>query len=260
MNAATSTDSPLLFQWEAPRRRRFAITIFLIGSLAAHALCFYVFQIVYPPPVALLPPPARVSLITPGSEQGQTLLRWLHAEDPALTFATDRPPEARLAALPKIEHVPSYLTTGPILKQPPPLVVDLRMPSPQPPDAVPITRPALTASPSIIPTTVSFSENFAPFGVPKLPAPQFIASSNEPPENVQFRIAVAASGEIRYCFALNSSGDQALDEQARQHLLLCRFASHRDTKSGNGDSLIWGIATIEWGNDVARPATATPSP
>src|SRR5213596_3595331 len=109
-----SAAEPLIFGWDSPRREKLAITIFLALSLTAHALCFYVFQIVYPPTIALLPPPARVSLITPASEEGRTLLRWIDAEDPVLAFTTQRAPEARLRALPKIGHIPSYLTLEPV--------------------------------------------------------------------------------------------------------------------------------------------------
>src|SRR5438552_18058094 len=127
MNSLISESAvePLLFSWDSPRGEKLAITIFLALSLVAHALCFYIFQIVYPPTVALLPPPARVALITPASEEGRTLLRWIDAEDPALTFTTQRPPEARLRALPRVEHVPSYLAVEPVLKEVPPLIVDL---------------------------------------------------------------------------------------------------------------------------------------
>src|SRR5712691_8651637 len=131
MNSLTleSVAEPLLFNWDSPRDRKLAITVFLALSFVAHAACFYIFQIVYPPTVALLPPPARVSLITPDSEEGRTLLRWIDAEDPVLAFTTQRPPEARLRALPRVEHVPSYLALAPALKEIPPLVLDLRTPS-----------------------------------------------------------------------------------------------------------------------------------
>ena len=135
MNASIAGPGPepLLFSWEPPRRRQIAISTFLALSLIAHALCFYVFQIIYPTTVSLLPPPARVSVISSDSEEGRTLLRWIDAEDPALAFTTQRPPEARLRALPKVEHIPSYLAVELALKQVPLPVVDLHIPSSQPP-------------------------------------------------------------------------------------------------------------------------------
>src|SRR5260370_7112812 len=94
MNTSLSAPAPtsLLFNWEPPRRRKAAITAFLVASLIAHALCFYIFQIVYPPTVSLLPPPARVSLIAPNSEEGRTVLPWVDAQDPALAFSPQPPP------------------------------------------------------------------------------------------------------------------------------------------------------------------------
>src|SRR5438067_5114808 len=151
-----SAAETLIFGWDSPRREKLAITIFLALSLMAHALCFYVFQIVYPPTIALLPPPARVSLISPNSEEGRTLLQWIGAEDPALAFATQRPAEARLRALPKVRHVPSYLAIEPALREIPPLFVDLRMPSSQPPTAVPITHAQVPPATSPKATTFSF--------------------------------------------------------------------------------------------------------
>src|SRR5215475_316493 len=127
---------PLLFSWDSPRWRRTTLAAFLVLSLVAHALCFYVFQIVYPTPVALQPPPARVTFIAPDSEEGRTLLRWVDAEDPAVAFTTHPAPGARHGALPNTEHRPSYSTVGPILKEPPTLKPDLRIPSSRPPGAV----------------------------------------------------------------------------------------------------------------------------
>ena len=256
-SASAPAALPLLFNWEPPRRRKLAITAFLALSLLGHALCFYIFQIVYPPTIALLPPPAHVSLISANSEEGRTLLRWVDAEDPALAFATQRPPEAKLRALPKTSHIPSYLTSSLALKEVPPVIVDLATPSSQPPGPVPIHR-EVTPATAATPTTVFFSIELEALGAPTLPAPEFTASNNEPPQAIRFRVAIARRGEIRYCFALNSSGEPALDEQARHYLSLCRFSA-RLTPSGESDQpLLWGIAAIEWGNDVARQkATST---
>jgi hypothetical protein len=260
MNASLSAPAePLLFDWESLGHRKGAIAAFLMASLIAHALCFYIFQIVYPPTVALLPPPARISLISPDSEEGRTLLRWIEAEDPAVAFATQRPPEARLHSLPKVRHVPSYLAKEPALKEIPPMVADLRAPSSQPPVAVPILYQPAASAMDATPTTVSFSNELDAWGAPTLPAPNFAASNNESPENVCFRLAVGPRGDVRYCFPLNSSGDPALDEQARHYLMLGRFSGRSTMGDKSTEPLTWGIATIEWGSDVAR-SRATPTP
>jgi hypothetical protein len=261
MNASISAlaNDGLLFRWEAPRARRAAILFFLIASLLAHAFCFYLFQIIYPPTVTLLPPPARVSLITSDAEEGRTLLRWIEAEDPALAFTTLRPFESRLRALPKIGHVPSYMTNELILKQPPPLPVDLSAPSSQPPAPVPIVHRSAAPAAGVISTTVSFSDEFNILGAPDLPRPKFTASNNEPPQSVRFRIAVGTDGEVRYCFPLSTSGDTVLDQQAHDFIMLARFQERPKAEKG-GDTLLWGMATIDWGNDVVAPTAPSPGP
>jgi hypothetical protein len=221
----------------------------LTASFITHAACFYIFQVVYPPTIALLPPPARVNLITAASEEGRTLLRWIEAEDPALASTTRRPADARAYALPNLQHVPSYFATEPALKEAPPKVVDLRAPSSRPPGPVPMMHRQATRAVGVAATSVAFSKEMEGLGAPQFPSPKFSASTNEPPQSVRFRIAVNRGGEVRYCFALNSSGDPALDEQARNYLALSRFPPKA---TPNDELLVWGIATVEWGNDVAR--------
>jgi hypothetical protein len=255
MNSLSSElgTEPLLFSWDSPRRRRAAILAFLALSLLAHAVCFYIFQVVYPPTVTLLPPPARVALITPASEEGRTLLRWIDAEDPAIAFTTHRPPEARLRALPRVEHVPSYHVMEPTLKKLPSLEVHSRAPDSQPPGAVPFVRQRSAPAAGPIPTSVSFSSELDALGVATLPPLKFLASTRETPEAIRFRVAVSKLGEISHCFPLDSSGDPALDEQARLYLARARFAKGSPSGGKSDASLTWGMATIEWGTDVARP-------
>jgi hypothetical protein len=257
LNPELATEQ-LLFTWDSPRTKKAAFLAFLALSLLAHAVCFYVFQVVYPPTVTLLPPPARVALITPASEEGRTLLRWIDAEDPAVAFTTHRPPEAIVRALPKVEHVPSYHAMEPTLKELPPFEGDSRAPDSQPPGAVPLMRQRGAPDAGQIPTSVSFSTELDGLGVAALPPLKFVASTGETPEAIRFRVAVSRLGEIRYCFPLNSSGDPQLDEQARLYLTRCRFSR---SASGDGKSeapLTWGIATIEWGSDIARPHARQP--
>src|SRR5215831_15499398 len=215
---------PLLFSWDSARRRGSMLAAFLVLSLVAHALCFYLFQIVYPTPVAVLPPPARVTFIAPDSEEGRTLLRWIDAEDPALAFTTDPPLGTKVGALPKAEDVPSYSALGPILKEIPALRPDLRIPSSRPPSAVRVLSRKTASAVGAGRTYISFSSDLEQFGVPSVPQSRFVASNGETPEALRFRVAVNDVGEIRYCFAFNSSGDPALDEQGRLQLVRSRFS------------------------------------
>lgn len=265
MNSAASeiAAEPLLFSWDSPRRRRTTLAALLVLSLMAHALCFYVFQIVYPTPVALLPPPGRVTFIAPDSEEGRTLLRWIDAEDPAVAFTTHPAPGTRLGALPKTDHLPSYSTVEPTLKELPPLKPDLRIPSSRPPGAVhSVARKTASAS-GTARTYISFSKELDQFGTPSVTQTGFATSPGETPDTLRFRVAVNDLGEIRYCFPINSSGDAVLDEQARLQIVRSRFSQTRRTDTNPGSSLVWGMATIQWGSNVIRPqqgpeATFTP--
>ncbi|MEP6956592.1 MAG: hypothetical protein ABI883_07185 [Chthoniobacterales bacterium] len=247
-----------IFDWSAPRSRTLKLVAFLTGSAVLHALCFYVFQIIYPPTIALLPPPARVHLINPETAEGRGLLRWLEAEDPALSSTTQRPPDAASFTLPQPAHVPSYANYQPALREPPRDQPDLRIPSAQPPGPVRAPRPSVP--PLTVPTasTITFanSELLGPATVPKL---VFTASGKEPPQAMLFRLAINTSGAVQGCFLENSSGDAALDLQARQHLLLCRFPEFENRKSDATHSLFWTTATIEWGNDLILPPAPAPS-
>src|SRR5436309_15914363 len=149
MNSVASeiAAEPLLFSWDSPRRQRTMLAALLVLSLIAHAFCFYVFQIVYPTPVALLPPPAGVTFIAPDTEQGRTLLRWIDSEDPALAFTTHAPSDTKLEAVSKAKHEPSYFALDPLLQKIPALKPDLRIPSSRPPAAVPVrSRRAFSAA------------------------------------------------------------------------------------------------------------------
>jgi TonB family protein len=249
---ASESDLGLVFAWEQPRRRRLAITGFLVASVVLHALCFYAFQIIYPPAVALLPPPGRVTVIAPNTEEGRVLLRWLEAEDPALASTTQPPADGKSLAMPTIQHAPSYLTRQPALKDVPPSTPDPAVPSAQPPAPVEPPHAPIQMVAKIAPTIVRLSTELETLGAMQSPKMKFTASGHESPQAAQFRVAVNENGAVRYCFLEKSSGDAALDEQARKYLALCRFSAIR-----NG--FVWGTATVEWGNDIVAPSPATES-
>lgn len=258
MNArAFTSDSGLIFQWESPYRRKLAIAAFVGVSMFAHGFCFYLFQIVYQPAVALLPPPARVNIIAANTEEGRTLLRWMEAEDPALASITQRSPDAKPIEFPKLEYLPSYVSMQPSLKQLPPTVSDLGPPSSQPPGPVPTTRTRITPRIFAVQTSITLSSELASLGMLQQPQMKWSASTREAPQNAEFRVAVTGYGLLRYCLLETSSGDAALDEQARKYLAMSRFTEGWHKTSVRSE-LVWGIATVEWGNDVTFP-TASPS-
>ena len=251
--AAPALEYAPIFNWGQPRSRKVSLISFIAASAVLHAFCFYIFQIIYPPTVALLPPPAHVSIITADSEEGRSLLRWLEAEDPALASTTQRLPDAASFSLPKIEHVPSYLARQPALRQLPPLVPDLSIPSSHPPGPVEIGRatPPISRAPSA--TEVTFSSEVDSLGQAIFPGRNFKTSSKETPRAARFRIALNPGGEVQYCLLQESSGDPQLDAQAAHYLLRVRFPAAEVSESKIENNLLWSSATIEWGNDLATP-------
>jgi hypothetical protein len=255
-----NTAGELVFGWEKPGRGKWTLSGFLLGSFALHAFGFYLFQIVYPPAVALLPPPGRVSLIAPNSDEARQLLRWIEAEDPALASTTLPPPDTKALVMPTIQHAPSYLGRQPALKDLPPAPPALRIPSAHPPAPVEKPAAAIQSATKPIATRIRFSPELESLIAPQTPDLKFNSSSRESPEPAVFLVAVNDNGEVRYCFLQNSSGDAALDDQARKYLAVARFPAIRNSPAPGVASLTWGTATLEWGNDIARPPSASPAP
>jgi hypothetical protein len=260
MNTPDPAVDDLVFGWEKPGRGKWTLGGFLLASLGLHAFGFYLFQIVYPPSVALLPPPGRVSLIASDSDEGRQLLRWIEAEDPALASTTQAPPDARALVLPTIQHAPSYLGRQPLLRDLPPEPPALHIPSARPP--APVERPANTASTAVTPvsTVVRFSAELDSLLSPQMPELKFAASGRDAPESARFLMAVSDRGETRYCFLEKSSGDPVLDDQARKYLAATRFPAIRNSSSGTVPSLTWGTATVQWGNDITSAPASSPTP
>jgi len=260
MNAPSASANDLVFGWENPGRGKWTIAGFLFASLVLHAFGFYLFQIVYPPAVALLPPPGRVSLIAPNTDEGRQLLRWLEAEDPALASTTQAPPDAKALVMPTIQHAPSYLGRQPALKDLPPAPAPLRIPSAHPP--APVERSTIPAQiiTKPVPTVIKFSPELDSLIPPQTPELKFAPSGRDSPEPARFLIAVNEKGEVRHCFLQNSSGDPALDEQARKYLTRSRFPAARNSPSSTLAALTWGTATLEWGTDLTPPPSSSPAP
>jgi hypothetical protein len=261
MTPSLAPVNELVFRWEKPGRGKWTLSGFLLGSLAVHAFGFYLFQIVYPAAVALLPPPGRISLISPNTDEGRLLLRWVEAEDPALASNTQVLPGTRALALPTIQHAPSYLGHQPQLRDLPPPPPSLRIPSARPP--APIER-SINPSPTTAlpaPTKIRFSSELDSLIPPQVPELKFSAATRESPEPARFLIGVSDRGDVRYCFVQSSSGDATLDEQARKYLMAVRCpAIIPPPQSSTVPPLTWATATLEWGNDINIPNSPASTP
>jgi hypothetical protein len=254
MSALQQAEFEPVFNWNPSSKRRGVLISCVAVSAILHAFCFYLFQIIYPPTVALLPPPARVNIITPESEDGRVLLRWIEAEDPALSSTTQRPP-ASVIQPPVPSYVPSFANHIPALRELPPDAPETRIPSSNPP--APVPRPRASVPPTVhLATSIHFAENDS-LGRPEIPPLQFTASRNEPPETARFRVAVGEHGEVRHCFIDRSSGDPSLDDQARRYLMQTRFPEVENRSAPPENSLTWTTATVEWGNDFTIPKQPT---
>ncbi len=250
----------LVFDWTTPRRRGNVLIFFLGASLLLHGLCFYLFQVVYPPAITMLPPPARVSVITPENAEAQALVRWTEAEDPALATTPQRPPDRSGVSLPEIEHVPSYATHNPHLKTLPAPTPDTRIPSAASEAVVPRTPFRPLPPLATQKTAIIFEDGSENLGRLLTPDFKFQRTRPDAPANARFRVAIDEWGAIRFAFLAESSSDPALDEQAHRFLQLCRFQPAAAKSTSPQDALTWTSATIFWGSDLLAPGKPVPTP
>lgn len=246
-------EAGLTFHWPDHRSVSLALPGFVALSLLAHAASFYLFQIAYPPIARAMPPPAQISLLAPGSPENDRLLRWIEAEDPALTARPaevspphlfDRPYEpsfAQIHAQPKkIPETPPAFSFPTAL---PPLAL-MEMAAPHQNIAAAVSAP--------MPTTLRFSGLLTGRVVAKAAPLHFQTTATEL-QPACFLVGVSGHGEVRYLFLQSSSGDKAIDDRAATELRTAEFARA-------AEELTWGFATFSWGTEVfVHSAAASPA-
>jgi hypothetical protein len=240
----------LTFEW--PLRGKISLVMpgYIAASVAMHALAFYVFQVVYPPTVSIAPPPAVVSLLTPSTPENQAMLAWVAFEDPA---AVANPQEALPKGLLDSPYQPLWVRAHSA-----PRTAE-RAPEPVHPPAtqnvLSIVGSAMRAAKkpdTIAPgrgTEVRFSGLLANRKIETQPDIHLEAATTASLEPARFLIGVSSSGEVRFAFVQQSSGDKSIDQQAEAHLAGMRFAP---AEAG----LTWGGAIFFWGTDAFAGAKA----
>lgn len=243
----------LTFRWPERTASLLLPALFLL-SVAVHGLALFVFQVVYPPAVASAPPPAQVTFLSPGTPQGDALLRWVAVQDPARAARAEG---AAPAPLGEIGYTFSYAAA-----QTPPREAEApREPAPFPAahnllDFTPGTAAAEPGNASRwgVPSGLRLSETLRTreSAGPSAPLRLRLKSTANNLRATIFLVAVGDRGEVRYCFLHASCGDRDMDTQGEALL-----RGHTFTVSET--PLEWGFAAFTWGADAYAPASPTPS-
>lgn len=223
------------------------LAFFILLSLLAHALAFYVFQIIYPPPAAIAPPPADVSLLNLSDPANDAIRRWIEAQDPSLLSASRESVPKSLLTFP---YQPSYAGVHST-----PKTVDAEPQAVVPPparDPADVIRAAAAQAP-LHPAPAAPREMSVRFSGPLANRgfdaewrmhPMRIPAGGTVPilQPARFLIAVTGEGGVRYSFLQESSGSRQMDDLAE-----AQFANVRFTPADA--PLTWGVATFFWGNE-----------
>jgi hypothetical protein len=252
----------LIFQWYRRTPSRWRLGLMLGLSLLAHAAGFYLLQVAYTPTGSLLPPPAQVLLVPPGSAESASLEHWIDMADPSLlTQPREMTAEQVLASIP-FRYVPSYANVLQNFKPlPAPAPTDApattRRPGPVPagllpPLSAPVAAGAHSSTGQATPasrTRVVLSAEIAALAAPELPpVPPPANRSAQPLERTVFLVGVAPGGGAAWIFEQASSGDAAgngADAAARDYLARLRFSAPAGVAVPT-----WGWATFYWGRDA----------
>lgn len=255
MNPAGATaPHGLKFHW--PRRAPFSLALagFLLLSVLAHGLAFYILQVVDPPEVVIPPPPVQVNLLTPNTPENRALLQWIDAEDPAAIANTH---EIVPGTLYDLSYQRSLADTLAMPKSP----ADTRATVPFPPAAeataiIGSAQASTPAPPAVmipLPTELRFSGELSGRKIAKKPPMKFDSGplSGQP---ARFMVGVGPDGRVIYTFLLGTDMDEgakAANRQAEDYLEKIEFAPR-------AGAIAWGIATFYWGDDSDGPAGAKP--
>jgi hypothetical protein len=251
---------PLLFSWEPGKWLPGWLWLFVPVSALAHAASFFLFRVVYPNHPSLPSTPPRVVLLNNSLPEHAPLLQWIDTHNPALMA----PPSADSAQLPLAApaYRPSFQSIHTEPAQPPgespaeatpPLFSPLKLLRTAPPQSqqpVPARRPN--------PTRVQLSTELQRRAT-GVPAKLASLSPARPMPSPRFLLGVTDGGAVRFIFLQSSSGEDALDQAAAESLLQIAFQPAPT-------AVLWGFATVEWGDPAAQgpklpttPGMATPA-
>jgi hypothetical protein len=243
----------LTFRWPDERRVSFLLPGFVALSAFAHALMFYVFQVIYPPTVSITPPPVHAAFIAP-EPANTALFQWIEAEDPAIAASA---PDLVTAGLLELSYRPSYLEsrTFPTPATPPAFGVEF----PPAESALNVVEKELAPKRppirNVTPPATSVRIGGALAGRKLAGPPKPVGTRGtlllQP---AVFLIGVSSGGEVRYVFLQEGSGDPEVNREAEEHL------ANASLDGAAGAGLTWGTATFVWGPDAYPEAAHSRQP
>jgi hypothetical protein len=256
-------DGELIFAWQRRAYSRWRLALMLLLSLLAHAASFYVLQVAYIPTGSLLPPPAQVMIVPPGSAENAALEDWIDLADPSLMTQPRALSAGQVLGTIGFHYVPSYATVLQVFKPLPAQAPAQAPPQTRKPGPVPagLLPPLAAAAGSPAPATGNTGaasrsqvvlsggiEALLPHELPPVPPPA--SRGAKPLERTVFLVGVPPEGGPAWVFEQASSGDAAengADADARDYLARIRFKAPAGTGAA---SPVWGWATFSWGRDA----------
>ena len=240
----------LTFDWKESRFRQRLHLLFFVGiAFLIHAVCFYVFQVVYPSSTRGLPMPKRLVILNPDNPAAIEAIR--EVEDRLAGYGLgpgDRAETVSLSAFTLYE--PSFAGYQPGLRDLP-MSSLAQLPLPRsleettlPPVRIPIpVMPAEHAEDPAEPLVLIDG----PLAARKVTDPALHRKlSSHFAENhgtlCTFSIGVNAAGVIAYCFPDEEDFRVENLEQLQRTLMELRFTPVPDS----GNEITWGTLTVEW--------------
>ncbi|MFV0338608.1 MAG: hypothetical protein ACK5LK_10260 [Chthoniobacterales bacterium] len=258
----TDSSGDLLFQWRSQHRIHILFPFMVIVSFGLHLASLVIFQIIYPEPSPGAYRPASITAVLQSTPRADAFYAWLDASDPAL-FSQYQPDKRELFQLPEISFQPSFDTHRPDINVP-----EAQIPRILPPEQIfdfladtesnfirhPKTG-VIAKSPPV--TKVIGTGPLADKAWPQPDTASIQYTLNEFPAPSVFDVAFSPENNIRYLLLQKSSGNEHLDQLARQTLL--KMNIEKDTSdSATSSDLTWGSVWFLWGPDVF-PNTPPPS-
>jgi hypothetical protein len=259
--AAAPESLQLTFDWSRPRRGMLRLAGFILASLAAHAIFFYLFKVVTPTARRKYPPEENLLWLSSGNAQAQNVLRSLEDRSPAVTLlgsASAVGEDAEMLRRMAPNYTPSFASYRPALKEVP-------LPGASQPNfsAVlgeaggilpPLAKaaqgqsatPAVPAPPAPAPLSqtdrihFNLSAVLAARGLEKPPVwPQGLASAEDTDFACTFQVAIDPSGAVRYCLAETGTPPAELQRAVAALRFRPRIAPRQS-------ALEWGAVEVFW--------------